>query len=156
MKSTREGFTLIELVVVTLIMGILASLSMPYYHRTVETSKATDAVAIGHLLSSAYRIFQVDNPNAPLNGSITDSCNNLNACNAGDTSACRLVRCNYVARQDRDNPSYTFTLSAGGVSVRRSGGAGPYATWGYDFDMIGRCTPVGGTAAVPTPPCPKF
>ncbi|MDP2866002.1 MAG: prepilin-type N-terminal cleavage/methylation domain-containing protein, partial [Elusimicrobiota bacterium] len=140
MKSTRKGFTLIELVVVTLIMGILASLSMPYYHRTVETSKATDAVAIGHLLSSAYRIFQVDNPNVALNGSITDSCNSGNCVttpNPGDTSACRLVRCNYVARQDRANPSYTFTLSAGGVSVARSGGAGPYATWGYNFNMIG-------------------
>jgi len=155
MKNTRKGFTLIELVVVTLIMGILASLSMPYYHRTVETSKATDAVAIGHLLSSAYRIFQVDNPNVALNGSITDACNS-SACSTGDTSACRLVRCNYVARQDRANPSYTFTLSAGGVSVARSGGAGPYANWGYNFDMIGRCTPAGGTAAVPTPECPKF
>lgn len=151
MKKIRKGFTLIELVVVTLIMGILASMSMPYYHKTVETSKATDAVAIGHLLSSAYRIFQVDNPGVPLNGSITDSCNS-GACNtAGDFSGCRLVRCNYVARQDRDNPSYTFTLNAGGVSVARSGGAGPYAGWGYNFDMIGRCTPAGSA-----PSCPKF
>jgi prepilin-type N-terminal cleavage/methylation domain-containing protein len=151
MKRIRKGFTLIELVVVTLIMGILASMSMPYYHKTVETSKATDAVAIGHLLISAYRIFQVDNPGVSLNGSITDSCNNLNACSTGDTSACRLVRCNYVARQDRANPSYTYTLSAGGVSVVRSGGSGDYATWGYDFNMIGVCTPIG-TA----PGCPKF
>lgn len=155
MKRIRKGFTLIELVVVTLIMGILASMSMPYYHRTVETSKATDAVAIGHLLISAYRIFQVDNPGVALNGSVTDSCNS-GACSNGDTSACRLTRCNYVAKQDRANPSYTYTLSAGGVAVTRSGGSGDYATWGYAFNMIGVCSPTGGSASKPTPSCPKF
>lgn len=156
MKRIRKGFTLIELVVVTLIMAILASMSMPYYYKTVEISKATDAVAIGHLLISAYRIFQVDNQGVFLNGSITEGCN-TGACDTASTDACRLVRCNYVAKQDRNNPSYTYTLNAVGVSVDRVDTSSPYDAWGYDFDMVGRCSsrPLPGPPnAAPT--CPKF
>lgn len=150
MKSIRKGFTLIELVVVVLIMGILASMSMPYYYKTIETSKATDSLALGQMYAAAYRMFQVDNPNTSLNGTIDYNCNSGN-CSPGDFSGCRLIRCNYVAKQDSANASYTYSANNNGISVRRVPTSSPYDAWGYDFNLTGGCSPQGGA-----PPCPKF
>ncbi|MBU2573395.1 MAG: type II secretion system GspH family protein [Elusimicrobia bacterium] len=151
MRKTKKGFTLIELVVVVLIMGILTSIGLPYYYKTIESAKASDAVSIGHLLANSYRMYLVDHPTTPLSGQITTACNGV-LCSGG-SAACQLVACNYVAKQDWDGSSYIFTIGGAGTtaSARRYEGTGEYALWGYDFNDIGACTALG-TA----PMCPKF
>ena len=161
MKTSKKGFTLIELVVVTVILGILASLSVPYYLKTVESSKASDAVAIGFMLATSYRMYRVDSPTVPLSGTLSNACN-MGACSTGDTTACRLVRCNYVAKQDWNASAYTFTVGGGPMATaRRKTGPPPgtntaaYTGWGYDFPDLsaggGGCTELGST-----PSCPNF
>lgn len=164
----RAGFTLIELMVVVLIMGILASMSIPYYYKTVETSKATDSVSLGHLLGNANRMYKLDNPGAAnaISGRISNSCNGA-AC-TGASGACRLVACSYVAQQDWDAASYDYYVCDGssggpccgnfnaerGVSCtqRKAGASSPYSGWGYRFYDSGRCAEIGSG----TPSCPKF
>ena len=155
MKNRRTGFTLIEMLVVVLIMGILASIGIPQYLKTVETSKATDSVTVGQMLSNAYRMYLIDNPGIPLTGQITNACN-AGACSTADTSGCRLVRCSYVSQQNWSAGSYNYSVggACGGnaACVRRNGGNAPYNTWGYDFDMAGGCAKTVASA----PNCPQF
>ena len=159
MDKKKKGFTLIELMVVTIIMGILASMGIPYYLKTVEVSKASDALAIGHMLGNSYRMYLVDNPSSPLTGTVINACN-TGVCDASATDACRLVRCNYVARQDWDSGSYIYSIGTAAdiaASVSRRTGASPgtdstpYTSWGYNFSTSGGCAVIGGA-----PSCPNF
>jgi len=52
---TRKGFSLIELLVVVLIMGILAFVVMPQYFKSVEKSRSAEAIAFLKATASAYQ-----------------------------------------------------------------------------------------------------
>lgn len=160
----KKGFTLMELMVVVLIIGILASIGVPYYYKTMETSKATDAVSIASLIANANKMYQIDN-NSYLSGQITDSCNTQSCSSAW--GVCRLVACNYVAKHPWSNSDYDFFAcngSTGGgycsggadpavASARRKsiGCRYPYCNWGYIITASGSCQPVNGA-----PPCPRI
>ena len=174
-KFSRKGFTLIELLVVVFIIGILARISVPYYFKTIETSKATNAASIGHLIGSANRMWNLDKSmdtntgNDYVAGQIVDSCNKATCLNS--SNQCNLVACNYIAKQpwDQDNTSaYLYYAcnpesSAGGpccsktkegekvVScVKRREGA--YSAWGYKFTESGGCEAFGKDV----PSCPTI
>jgi len=154
MKCNRKGFTLIELLVVVLIMGILASMGIPRYLKTVEVSKAGDAVAIGHMLANSYRMYLVDHPLGLTPTVLGNTCNSA-TCSAA-AGACVLVACNYVARQDWNTSAYSFTVGGTvGTLVTARRRSGTYAAWGYTFsDLTGGgagCAPLSGA-----PPCPSF
>lgn len=163
MKHKHGGFTLIELVVVVMIMGILASLSIPYYYKTIETSKATDAVALGNLLANANRMYRIDNPGTGISGPVNNACNSNTLTCASATGACKLVACQYIAKQDWSQSAYNYYVcngSSGGgycasgavASVKRAPGASSdYSGWGYMFGDDGSCNAQGST-----PPCPKI
>ena len=57
----RSGFTLMEVMVVIVIMGILASITVPTFQRAVEQSKADIAVANLRSIWSAQRFYWLDN-----------------------------------------------------------------------------------------------
>jgi len=165
---SRKGFTLIELLVVVLILGILASMGMPYYFKTIETSKANDALAIGHLLGNSNRMWNLDKGGSNFTaGQITDTCNS-SSCGTTN-SACNLVGCNYVAKQDwqqSGRAAYLYyvcnpaTGAGGGCCSRNSAGCVmrqvsasiPYRTWGYRFTDSGQCVAFG----TDVPACPRF
>lgn len=50
---TRKGFSLIELLVVVLIMGILASVALPQYFKSVEKGRAAEAINMLSAIASA-------------------------------------------------------------------------------------------------------
>ncbi len=54
MKQNKKGFTLIEILVVVLIIGILAAIAVPQYQLAVDKADFKKYEAMAHSLQSAY------------------------------------------------------------------------------------------------------
>ncbi len=44
LASNKSGFTLLEIIIVIIIIGVLASLALPKFFKTIEYSKSTEAL----------------------------------------------------------------------------------------------------------------
>lgn len=174
MTSRRQaGFTLIELVVVILIIGILTAFGVPQYLKSVESTKADDAVAMARMVATTNRMFYLDHSSTYASGQLTTT---GTGCNAGDTcptagpyGACALVACRYLSGQDWDRKPYmVYALDGASASTTCGQPSGnyvacvmrknstncpgclgsptslsPYSTWGYAIDANGLITEVG-------------
>ena len=68
--AKKHGFTLIELVIVVLVIGIVASFVVPGYFKTIEKTKQREAILTAKLIAAAERNFYLDkNAYYPLLGS---------------------------------------------------------------------------------------
>ena len=169
MRVQERGFTLIELIVVILIIGILTAFGIPQYIKSLETSRADDAASLMNMVATANRMYALDHNQTYTSGQLTSSCSE--SCSSPtpvNPSACELVGCKYLAPQDFD--SYTYVISAAkagscgahsgsfvACAQRRSSGCPPasnctnsstYGAWGYAATVNGQVSGYGGA---PTP-----
>ena len=73
----RAGFTLIEMLVVVLIIGILAAVAVPQYRLSVEKARAAEALSMVKTLWQAQQVYYW------ANGSYHDNINELDVSIAG-------------------------------------------------------------------------
>ena len=62
MKINKKAFTLVELLVVILIIGILAAIAVPQYQLAIEKSRASEAFILLKAIKQAEDIYFLSNP----------------------------------------------------------------------------------------------
>lgn len=163
MKNDRRGYTLVEMVVVVLIIGILASFGIPQYLRTVEVGKADDAVSTMNMIGTTNKMFALDHGGLYAVGQFTTACGTGACPAAGPYTQCALVLCKYLADQDWASRPYDYWAcngaaagDCGGMPVpgnpiaaanRKDTATGDYASWGYTMNTSGVITLQNGAPA---------
>lgn len=118
----RKGFTLIELIIVIIIVGILATIGMTQYTKVVEKGRASEARQILGSLRSAQNAYNLEY--GAYTTTVTDTgvdapaaCATTHyfsyACDAAGT--CTATRCTAGGKTPDFTVAYTKTLTVAGV-----------------------------------------
>lgn len=59
--KNNKAFTLIEMLTVVLIVGILAAVALPQYEKSVETTRASEAISMVRNIRDAQQIYYMSN-----------------------------------------------------------------------------------------------
>ena len=108
-----------EMLVVVLIVGVLASMGVSQYYKAVEEAKADHASSMTSMIGSAVRMYMVDHPNQALgSGQLTSSCNQEccydgSTCTTGLGDPCQIIACGYLPYQDFNCLPYSYFVSNG-------------------------------------------
>ena len=66
-KLSKAGFTLLELMVVVLIIGVLISVALPSYRRAVDKAEMAKVLATFHLIEQSMQRYRLANGSWPTN-----------------------------------------------------------------------------------------
>lgn len=130
-----KGFTFIELMVVVIIVAVLTATGLPMFHRAVEKSRASEAMATGHNIIEAQNRYVAAYPNkTPNTKSAIDVTLTGGSWNGEGTTF--------------STSKFAYNLSANGVNAVRQNGptytlsfsrTGDRACWGSEIcqDLLG-------------------
>jgi prepilin-type N-terminal cleavage/methylation domain-containing protein len=104
LSRNQKGFTLVELMIVVIIVGILAAVAIPMYQGATERAKASEAVAALGTIRGAMRVYYAEHGTYVNANFVTDA--QVTAGSVLDVSDTDLMG-RYFS-----SPCYTFTADA--------------------------------------------
>lgn len=105
----KKGFTLIEMLVVVLIVGVLAAVAIPQFESAIEKSRTTEALVTAKAIKDAVQRYYQANPNEM------------------GTPVCHWYQ---IADVDLNSDQWAPKMSAAG-----SGGCDSYRTQTFTYDL---------------------
>ena len=84
-KNSRKGFTLLELLVVVLIIGILAAIALPQYRKAVAKAELAQIISVTKALKQAQERFYLTN------GTYADNINKLDISVENSNITCNTI-----------------------------------------------------------------
>lgn len=112
--ESRKGFTLIELMVVILIVGILAAVAIPLMRGRVDAAKWTEGKSMLGTLATSIRAYAAEKDIAGNYGAAAPTLVELGFA-AGDLQGTYFAAANYTWTSTFDilvSPPLTFTITA--------------------------------------------
>ena len=73
LRRNQRGFTLVELMIVVIIVGILAAVAIPMYQGATERAKASEAVAALGTIRGAMRVYFAEHGTYDIAGNVIDT-----------------------------------------------------------------------------------
>lgn len=123
MRNVKKGFTLIELLAAVLVIGILSSIAMPKYRKSVERARATEGLVMLPALYDSMLRWQAENPEKQwsTNGSFEQLDISSKGTVSGSGSASKLCTPNFIYNYyPKDDISHVTNILV--ATVRK----GPY------------------------------
>ncbi len=98
-KSDNASFTLVELLIVILIVGVIAALGIPGFQKARNTSLSKEGIANMRLIAAAERVYRMESDN-----------NQYIAC--GDAATC-----NNTLKLGLNDNKWSYSVGLGGTGV---------------------------------------
>ncbi|MDD5292482.1 MAG: prepilin-type N-terminal cleavage/methylation domain-containing protein [Candidatus Omnitrophica bacterium] len=122
LKNTKKAFTLLELIVVVVIIGILSGIMVPSYNRARERAIDKQAKSILSLLRSAQRSYKMETGNYVTSGSTVSAINsalNLDLVDDGNWGYGISSTNGFTATMSRNKGGYNrkWTIDANNVNA---------------------------------------
>ena len=125
----RKGFTLLELLIVVIVIGILATIAIPQFLTSVEKARVAKAKNALGLLSHAMKMYRAEHDTYTLNSTAGDIYDNLG----------RYIDLEQVENDIDWEYNTTGTLDAGNFTLSANRSRGTYINDYISINQTGGC-----------------